>query len=448
MTSAPIHAEPLPGAGAPHSAQQERRRRYLTAATFIAPAAFFLVVWTVYPTVYTIARSFFGTVGFSNFVGIDNYKELFSDHTIRTAIKNNAIWIAVVPAAVTFLGLIFAVLTERIRWATAFKVVVFAPLAISLFATGVMWRVMYQKDPSQGAINAAIKAVSDEFSKPGVLTGAQGSSPKLVPAHGGIQLNQAVRSGGTALLGLTAIPATDVPSTAKQAVQPQPKPGAITGVVWRDFKPGGGKPGKVESQEMGLPGVNVVLRDANDKKVQSVSTNNDGTFSFDHVAAGSYHVAIAKSTFAKGYGGINWLGSGLITFSMIVAYLWASAGFAMVVIGAGLASIPRDTLEAARTDGASEFQVFRRVTVPLLAPVLTVVFVTQIIGILKLFDIVYSIAPGSTINSATLLAYEMYRRSFTGQNEFGLGSAIATFILVLVIPILVLRIRDFRREVQ
>jgi alpha-glucoside transport system permease protein len=199
---------------------------------------------------------------------------------------------------------------------------------------------------------------------------------------------------------------------------------------------------------MGLPGVNVVLRDANDKKVQSVSTNNDGTFSFDHVAAGSYHVAIAKSTFAKGYGGINWLGSGLITFSMIVAYLWASAGFAMVVIGAGLASIPRDTLEAARTDGASEFQVFRRVTVPLLAPVLTVVFVTQIIGILKLFDIVYSIAPGSTINSATLLAYEMYRRSFTGQNEFGLGSAIATFILVLVIPILVLRIRDFRREVQ
>ena len=335
MTSAPINAEPLPSAGAPHSAQQERRRRYLTALAFFAPAAFFLLVWTVYPTIYTIARSFFGTSGFSKFVGIDNYKTMFSDRVIRTAIKNNFIWVVIVPFAVTFLGLIFAVLTERIRWATAFKVVVFAPLAISLFATGVMWRVMYQKDPSQGAINAAIKAVSDEFSKPGVLTGAQGSSPKLVPAHGGIQLNQAVRSGGTALLGLTAIPATDVPSSAKQAVQPQPKPGAITGVVWRDFKPGGGKPGKVESQEMGLPGVNVVLRDANDKKVQSVSTNNDGTFSFDHVAGGSYHVAIAKSTFAKGFGGINWLGPSLITLAMILAYLWASAGFAMVVIGAG-----------------------------------------------------------------------------------------------------------------
>jgi alpha-glucoside transport system permease protein len=446
VTSTPISAEPLPGGAAPHSAQQEQRRRYLTAAAFVGPAVFFLLVWTVYPTVYTVARSFFGTSGFSKFVGIDNYKTLFSDHVIRTAIKNNFIWVVIVPFAVTFLGLIFAVLTERIRWATAFKVVVFAPLAISLFATGVMWRVMYQKDPSQGAINAAIRAVSDEFSKPGALTGAQGSGPTLVPANGGIQLKQAVQPGGTALLGLTAIPAPDVPAGAKQAVQPQAKSGAITGVVWRDFKPGGGKPGKVESEELGLPGVTVVLRDASDKKVQSTKTGDDGTFAFEGVGAGSYHVAISKSTFSKGFAGINWLGGSLITLSMIIAYLWASAGFAMVVIGAGLASIPRDTLEAARTDGATEFQVFRRVTVPLLAPVLTVVLVTQVIGILKLFDIVYSIAPGSTINNATLLAYEMYRTSFL-QNNFGLGSAVATFILVLVIPILVLRIRDFRREV-
>src|SRR5919202_3753935 len=137
MTSAPIHAEPLPGAGTPHSAQQERRRRYLAALAFIAPAAFFLIIWTVYPTIYTIIRSLFSDQGFSKFVGIDNYKRMFEEPVIKTAIENNAIWIAVVPVAVTFLGLIFAVLTERIAWATAFKVVVFAPLAISLFATGV-----------------------------------------------------------------------------------------------------------------------------------------------------------------------------------------------------------------------------------------------------------------------------------------------------------------------
>ena len=91
MTSTPISAEPLPGAPAPHSAQQEQRRRYVTALAFIGPAAFFLLVWTVYPTVYTITRSLFGTSGFSKFVGVDNYKELFSDHVIRTAIKNNFI---------------------------------------------------------------------------------------------------------------------------------------------------------------------------------------------------------------------------------------------------------------------------------------------------------------------------------------------------------------------
>ena len=105
-------------------------------------------------------------------------------------------------------------------------------------------------------------------------------------------------------------------------------------------------------------------------------------------------------------------------------------------------------LEAARTDGGTEWQVFRRVTVPLLAPVLTVVFVTQIIGVLKIFDIVLSIAPDSSQPDASVLAFEMWRRAFSGQNKFGLGSAIAVFILILVIPILALRIRDFRREVQ
>jgi alpha-glucoside transport system permease protein len=437
VTSAPIHA------------QQERRRRYLAALAFIAPAAFFLIVWTVYPTIYTIARSFFSdNAGFSKFVGIDNYKHMFQEPVIRTAVKNNAIWIAVVPAAVTFIGLIFAVLTERISWATAFKVVVFAPLAISLFATGVMWRVMYQRDPSAGALNGAIRAVENVFSKPGVLTGAQPSSPALQPQGGGIVLKKPLHPGGTALLGLTGIPATDLPANAPDAKQPQPKSGAITGTVWRDFKPGGGKPGKVEPQEKGIGGVNLVLRDASSgKKVGSATSNDDGSFTFDNVGSGSYQVAIGASTFAKGFQGVNWLGPALITFSIILAYLWASAGFAMVVIGAGLASIPRDVLEAARTDGGTEFQVFRRVTVPLLAPVLTVVFVTQVIGVLKLFDIVYSISPGSSINSSTLLAYEMYRRSFT-ENAFGLGSAIATFILILVIPILALRIRDFRREVQ
>jgi ABC-type glycerol-3-phosphate transport system permease component len=64
-----------------------------------------------------------------------------------------------VPALVTAIGLIFAVLTERVRWSVAFKIVVFMPMAISLFAAGVIWHLMDQRDPSQGTVNAAIQVV-------------------------------------------------------------------------------------------------------------------------------------------------------------------------------------------------------------------------------------------------------------------------------------------------
>src|SRR5438874_4708477 len=226
-------------------------------ALFLAPALFMLGVWMVYPAVYTIIRSFFGQAGFlGTWVGIDNYRTLFTTHTLLTAIKNNAIWVLVVPAAVTALGLLFAVLTERVRWAVAFKIVVFAPLAVSLFATGVMWRVMYQKDPDQGAINAGLRAITDIWKTPGPLTGAAPSSPNEAGGPGGgIVLKNPVQPGGVALLGLTAIAATEVPASAKQAVKPQPISGGVDGTVWRDFKPGGGKPGVVEQGEMGLPGV-------------------------------------------------------------------------------------------------------------------------------------------------------------------------------------------------
>ena len=142
---------------------------------------------------------------------------------------------------------------------------------------------------------------------------------------------------------------------------------------------------------------------------------------------------------------MTWLGPKLITPAMIIAYLWTAAGFSMVVIGAGLASLPRDVLEAARTDGATELQVFRRVTVPLLKPVLLVVFITQIIGVLKVFDIILSIAPGSVWNDATVLAFEMWRQSFQF-NNFGVGAALAVFLFLLVIPVIILNIRNFRRE--
>ena len=97
----------------------------------------------------------------------------------------------------------------------------------------------------------------------------------------------------------------------------------------------------------------------------------------------------------------------------------------MVIIGAGLSAIPRDVLEAARTDGATECQAFRRVTIPLLMPVLTVVFVTQIIGVLKIFDLIYRDRAGIDAERRDHARVRDVEQSFSGQNKFGLGAAIA-----------------------
>jgi alpha-glucoside transport system permease protein len=444
--SSSVTAEP-PARGAPDAAgPSEGWRRYLLPAVFLAPAAVFLGVWLVYPTIRTVYDSFFDARG-DEFVWFDNYERLFTEDTLFTAIKNNAVWVLVVPALVTAIGLVFAVLTERIAFAVAFKTAVFMPMAISAFAAGITWRLVYIQEPERGAINAAIGSVKDAVSPPGVLPEARPSAETLQPTEsGGIEYQQALQPGSVAALGLTAIREDEVPEGAEQAVQPEPLQGGITGVVWRDFKPGGGEPGRVESEELGIPGVTVEIRDRESNDVvASTETEPDGTFRFEDLEPGQYTAGIGAETFAEPFNGVTWLGERLITPSIIIAYIWIWAGFAMVVIAAGLAAIPRDVLEAARTDGGTEWQVFRRVTVPLLAPVLTVVFITMLINVLKVFDIVIALAPGSVQDDATVLALSMWRQAFTA-NDFGLGSAIAVFIFLLVIPILALNIRRFRRE--
>ncbi|HWV87305.1 MAG TPA: ABC transporter permease subunit [Capillimicrobium sp.] len=434
---------PPPGLDGPDPG---RWRRRLTTAAFLAPAVVMLGVWIVYPTIRTIVRSLFGRDG-SEWVGLGNYETLFTTDTLVTAIQNNAIWVAVVPALVAAIGMIFAVLTERISWKVGFRTAVFMPMAISMFAAGVIWHIMDEKDPERGAVNAAIGAVKDVFGSSGVLSRAQPSSDALTGSiREGFTLQATVSPGDGALLGLTAIPPAEVPEGAEQAATPQAAGGEIVGTVWRDFKPGGGEAGVVEPEELGIPGATVQLRDTSGDVVSTTKTDADGSFVFADVADGEYQVAVASETFAAPFEGVSWLGPDLITPAVMIAYIWVWAGFAMVVIAAGLSAIPRDVLEAARTDGATEWQVFRRVTVPLLAPVLSVVFVTMIINVLKVFDIVLSVAPGSSQDDANVIALAMWRTSFSGVNDFGLGSAIAVLLFILVIPALALNIRRFKRE--
>jgi alpha-glucoside transport system permease protein len=338
------------------------------------------------------------------------------------------------------------VMTERVRWGTAFKVAIFMPMAISFLSAGVTWRLIYEEDPQLGLANAAARGIVGLFRPPGEYPGARPSDEELLTPSGDSYVTDAsFAPGDIARLGLVAIPPDEVPPEAAPAAEPTSTADAIAGTVWLDFTTGGGgASGEIDATERGLPGVEVQALDG-EEVVASATTDGRGAFDLPDLAEGSYRLALAESNFREPFGGISWLGPTLVTPSIIVSYVWIWAGFAMVVIAAGLAAIPRDVLEAARVEGANEWQVFRRVTVPLLAPVLLVVLVTLVINVLKIFDLVLVIAPGSAQRSANVIALQMWKTGF-GARDFGLGSALAVFLLLLVIPAMYFNIRRLRAE--
>src|SRR5690606_26525544 len=86
---------------------------------------------------------------------------------------HNAIWVVVAPTVVTAIGLMLAVLTQRVRLVTAFRLVLFMPMAISFLAAGVTFRLVYDEDPDRGLLNAALVTVHDAFSPPSPYPGAR-----------------------------------------------------------------------------------------------------------------------------------------------------------------------------------------------------------------------------------------------------------------------------------
>ncbi|KFG03515.1 ABC transporter permease [Streptomyces scabiei] len=424
--------------------------RLWVAVLFLLPALVLLGALVVYPIGYSVWRSLFDADG-SGFVGLDNYAEIFSDDSTLVAVRNTAIWVAVAPALVTALGLIFAVLTERIRWGTAFKLVVFMPMAISMLAAGIIFRLVYEQDPDQGVANAVVTSVHDVFVDESVYPKARPNaqvSDLRASGGGSFTTEGTVRAGTPALLPLVGIAPNRLPGDAQDAENAGTgKDDGVTGTVWLDFRlGGGGEKGAVDLGEKALKGVKVEAVKGGEV-VATATSGSDGTFRLPESADGS-RLRLPGSNFAAPYNGIDWLGPTLVTPAVIGSYVWMWAGFAMVLIAAGLAGVDRNLLEAARVDGANEWQVFRKVTVPLLAPVLVVVLVTLMINVMKVFDLVYIIAPQPTQDEANVLALQLYLVSYGGGGDFGLGSAIGVVLLLLVLPVMWVNIRRLRKERQ
>lgn len=145
---------------------------------------------------------------------------------------------------------------------------------------------------------------------------------------------------------------------------------------------------------------------------------------------------------------INFTGDmALVTTSIIVAAVWIQTGFTTVVLSAALKGIPTDIIEAARVDGANAWQVFSRIQVPMISATISVLIVTMIIFVIKVFDLIWVMGgrQGGPQGSARVIALTQYVETF-GNGKGGYGSAIAVIMMLLVIPVMIMNMRQFRRE--
>jgi alpha-glucoside transport system permease protein len=278
---------------------------------YILPAFLAIVIYLVYPAILTFINSFKDRSS-TEWVGTQNYTDLFTDTGFREAVYNTVLWIIVVPAACVVLGLAVATLADRLgkNGEKLSKTVIFLPMAISMVGAATIWRFVYYAAPA-----------------------------------------------GQPQIGLL--------NAAKEALGGDP-------VAWLQ-----------QSQ---------------------------------------YHFN---------------------SFLLMVVLLWSQVGFSMVLLSAAVKGVPGDTLEAARIDGASERQIFFKVVVPQIKGTIITVYITVLIGVMKVFDIVYVMTNGNF--NTNVLGNEFWNQLSTNFNN-GAAAAIVVLLMVAVIPIMFYQVRHFKAE--
>ena len=144
--------------------------------------------------------------------------------------------------------------------------------------------------------------------------------------------------------------------------------------------------------------------------------------------------------------GISWLGNpSLVNAALIAAGVWGSVGFATVILSAALKSIPSEILEAARVDGATERQVFFGIIIPMVSLPISVLAVTLLVNVVKLFDLIYVLTNGGPGSTSRVIAFTFYQEGFAS-GQFGKAAAVAIVMLIVLIPVMIFNIRRFRQS--
>jgi alpha-glucoside transport system permease protein len=141
---------------------------------------------------------------------------------------------------------------------------------------------------------------------------------------------------------------------------------------------------------------------------------------------------------------VGWLQNFAINdFALMVIMIWLQAGFAMVLLSAAIKNVPTDTIEAAKVDGATELEIFWRVTVPQIRSTIVVVGTTILILVLKIFDIVYVMTNG---NYGTDVIANLFIREMFNFGQFGRAAVLVVFLIAITTPFMVVNIRRFREQ--
>jgi alpha-glucoside transport system permease protein len=181
--------------------------------------------------------------------------------------------------------------------------------------------------------------------------------------------------------------------------------------------------------------------------ISAVGAGTIWNFIYASNPPGEPQVGLQNAIVTKlGHDPIAWLQQTTLhsnNFLLMVILIWGQAGFAMVLLSAAVKSVPTDTLEAGRIDGASERQIFGRIVLPQIRGTIITVFITVLIGVMKIFDIIYVMTNGDF--NTNVIGVQFFNELFTN-NDNGKAAAIVVILMVAIIPVVIYQVRHFRAE--